>query len=88
MSETLSKDVPKSDTTLFLYIAVSISSLGGLIYGYDLAGIAGAILFIKKEFSSLTILARACTELRSIWCNGRGLHSEAGSVINLGAGSF
>ncbi len=51
MSETLSKDVPKSDTTLFLYIAVSISSLGGLIYGYDLAGIAGAILFIKKEFN-------------------------------------
>lgn len=25
--------------------------MGGLIYGYDLAGIAGAILFIKKEFS-------------------------------------
>jgi len=44
------KDIPKSGTSLFLYIAVSISSLGGMIYGYDLAGIAGAILFIKKEF--------------------------------------
>jgi len=51
MSEPGGKDIPKSGTSLFLYIAVSISSLGGLIYGYDLAGIAGAILFIKKEFS-------------------------------------
>ena len=51
MSEVGGKDIPKSGTTLFLYIAVSIASLGGLIYGYDLAGIAGAILFIKKEFS-------------------------------------
>ncbi len=50
MSEVGGKDIPKSGTTLFLYIAVSIASLGGLIYGYDLAGIAGAILFIKKEF--------------------------------------
>ena len=51
MSQDLSNAVPKNETTLFLYIAVSIASLGGLIYGYDLAGIAGAILFIKKEFS-------------------------------------
>ena len=51
MPEPGGKDIPKRGTTLFLYVAVSISSLGGLIYGYDLAGIAGAILFIKKEFS-------------------------------------
>ncbi|GJM15658.1 MAG: MFS transporter [Thermodesulfobacteriota bacterium] len=51
MSELGEKDIPKRGTTLFLYVAVSIASLGGLIYGYDLAGIAGAILFIKKEFS-------------------------------------
>ncbi|MEM7009316.1 MAG: MFS transporter, partial [Thermodesulfobacteriota bacterium] len=51
ISQIGGKVIPKSGTTIFLYIAVSIASLGGLIYGYDLAGIAGAILFIKKEFS-------------------------------------
>ena len=51
MVESGGKEILKAKTTLFLYIAVSIASLGGLIYGYDLAGIAGAILFIKKEFS-------------------------------------
>jgi sugar porter (SP) family MFS transporter len=51
MPEHGGKDIPKRGTTMFLYIAVSISSLGGMIYGYDLAGIAGAILFIKKEFN-------------------------------------
>ncbi len=51
MPEPGGKDIPKRGTTMFLYIAVSISSLGGMIYGYDLAGIAGAILFIKKEFN-------------------------------------
>ena len=50
MSEAPSKEAQKNETSLFLYVAVSIASLGGLIYGYDLAGIAGAILFIKKEF--------------------------------------
>ena len=34
----------------FLIFAAAVSSLGGMIYGYDLVGIAGAILFIKKEF--------------------------------------
>lgn len=35
----------------FLIFAAAVSSMGGMIYGYDLAGIAGAILFIKKEFA-------------------------------------
>jgi len=51
MPEPRGKDIPIRASNLFLYMAVSISSLGGLIYGYDLAGIAGAILFIKKEFN-------------------------------------
>ncbi|MEE8137186.1 MAG: MFS transporter, partial [Thermodesulfobacteriota bacterium] len=51
MPEHGGKDIPKRGTTMYLYIAVSISSLGGMIYGYDLAGVAGAILFIKKEFA-------------------------------------
>jgi SP family galactose:H+ symporter-like MFS transporter len=50
MSEPGGKGIPKRGTSLFLYMAVSIASLGGMIYGYDLAGIAGAILFIKKKF--------------------------------------
>lgn len=40
----------KSNSSRFVLFAACIASLGGLIYGYDLAGIAGAILFIKKEF--------------------------------------
>lgn len=34
----------------FLLFIAAVSSLGGMIYGYDLVGIAGAILFIKIEF--------------------------------------
>lgn len=37
-----------------LIFAAAVSSLGGMIYGYDLAGVAGAILFIKKEFGLTT----------------------------------
>ncbi len=40
----------KNNSNHFVLFAACISSLGGMIYGYDLAGIAGAILFIKKEF--------------------------------------
>ncbi|MEQ9617855.1 MAG: sugar porter family MFS transporter [Deltaproteobacteria bacterium] len=40
----------KNRSNRFVVFAACVSSLGGMIYGYDLAGIAGAILFIKKEF--------------------------------------
>lgn len=40
----------KNNSDHFVLFAACIASLGGMIYGYDLAGIAGAILFIKKEF--------------------------------------
>jgi sugar porter (SP) family MFS transporter len=39
-----------TNSNKFLLFAAAVSSLGGMIYGYDLAGIAGAILFIRKEF--------------------------------------
>ncbi len=42
---------PHADTPRFVYIAVGITSLGGLVFGYDFAVISGAILFIKKQFS-------------------------------------
>ena len=40
-----------SDARRFVYLAAAISALGGLLFGYDVGVISGAILFIKEEFS-------------------------------------
>lgn len=39
-----------------LYLASAIAASGGLIFGYDLAVIGGAILFIRDEFALTVIL--------------------------------
>src|SRR5665213_4473082 len=40
-----------ADVKRFVYLAAAISALGGMLFGYDIGVISGAILFIKKDFS-------------------------------------
>jgi MFS transporter, SP family, galactose:H+ symporter len=35
----------------FVYFATAVSALGGMLFGYDIGVISGAILFIRKDFS-------------------------------------
>lgn len=41
----------KTDGKRFLYLAMAISALGGMLFGYDIEVISGAILFITKNLS-------------------------------------
>ena len=34
-----------------VYLAAAVSALGGMLFGYDIGVISGAILFVKKEFA-------------------------------------
>jgi sugar porter (SP) family MFS transporter len=40
-----------ADGKRYVYLAAAISALGGMLFGYDIGVISGAILFIKKDFS-------------------------------------
>ncbi len=42
--------MPSTKTPWLVYIAACIASIGGIFFGYDLAVISGAILFIQKKF--------------------------------------
>jgi sugar porter (SP) family MFS transporter len=47
----LSNQAKADDAKNFVYLATAISALGGMLFGYDIGVISGAILFIKKDFS-------------------------------------
>jgi SP family galactose:H+ symporter-like MFS transporter len=41
----------RADGRRLVYLATAISALGGMLFGYDIGVISGAILFIKDDFS-------------------------------------
>src|SRR5271170_4856362 len=41
----------KSEVNGFVYFAVAVAALAGLLFGYDTGVISGAILFIEKQFN-------------------------------------
>ena len=47
----MTKNETKADVKSFVYVAVGVAALGGLLFGYDTGVISGAILFIKTQFS-------------------------------------
>ncbi len=48
---TLLKNKAETDGNRFVYLASAVSALGGLLFGYDIGVISGAILFITKDFA-------------------------------------
>lgn len=47
----MSKAGPAAGTTRVVYLATAISALGGMLFGYDIGVISGAILFVRKAFT-------------------------------------
>ncbi len=42
---------PESEVNTFVYVAVGVAAIGGLLFGYDTGVISGAILFVAQQFS-------------------------------------
>jgi sugar porter (SP) family MFS transporter len=45
------KNKAKPEVNRFVYVAVGVAAIGGLLFGYDTGVISGAILFVKTQFS-------------------------------------
>jgi nitrate/nitrite transporter NarK len=45
-----------ADVKRFVYLATAISALGGMLFGYDIGVISGAILFVKTDFALSPLL--------------------------------
>ena len=49
-SNTLSKEQPDTGSLLYVFIISSVAAIGGLLFGFDVGVIAGAIPFITDHF--------------------------------------
>lgn len=47
----MTQQVAPADGHRRVYLAAAVSALGGMLFGYDIGVISGAILFVKEEFS-------------------------------------
>ena len=50
MAEPLPRPVSASSPLVFVYLVASVAAVGGLLFGYDTAVIAGAIGFLQDKF--------------------------------------
>jgi len=50
------KENDKTGLKGFVYVAVGVAAVGGLLFGYDTGVISGAILFIQKQYNLSSIM--------------------------------
>ncbi|HEY5367657.1 MAG TPA: sugar porter family MFS transporter [Hanamia sp.] len=50
------KENDKTGLKGFVYVAVGVAAVGGLLFGYDTGVISGAILFIQKQYTLSSIM--------------------------------
>ena len=52
-------DEPGWQINGFVYVAVAVAAIGGLLFGYDTEVISGALIFVQKQFGLSAFLAQA-----------------------------
>ena len=60
----------KTGSKGFVYVAVGVTAVGGLLFGYDTGVNSGAILFIQKQYALSTIMEEVVVSS----CFGRSSH--------------
>jgi SP family galactose:H+ symporter-like MFS transporter len=50
------KNEARADVKPFVYVAVGVAAIGGLLFGYDTGVVSGAILFVKTQFSLSSVM--------------------------------